>query len=481
MFYDYPTAALGKLTGHAPDVILVTRRSFQLLSLVYVLLVFVVSSVLEVRDLGLRCLLIRGQSPSSQWFGYFLDGAPAVPLRLNCCRFGGGCPALCSDRGAHKTAWLPNGPDLALFAPRQLPLDRSVFTVLYAGAYGDANALENVIAAARYLRHLEPRVVVHLVGDGPEKQSLMNLAADLNNVIFEAPVPKSQIPDLMAEADAILLSLRDVPLFRYGVSPNKLYDAYALGRPVITTAAGSINAEVEEHRLGVTAPPGDPKALASAIKTLVNTPRTERQAMAARAKELAQTTYSRQRINAIQHLAPWSAQFMMIAVSGANGFTGRFVCAELKRRHLPFTALLRPGTDSSWMDARQIPVRFADLNQKKQLAGPLIGCDALLNVASIGFGAASPIIDACRLAGVSRAVFVSTTAIFTKLNAVSKEIRLRAESVITSSGLDTTILRPTMIYGTPGDRNMIRLIRWLYHWPVFPCLVMVSRFSSPFM
>ena len=159
---------------------------------------------------------------------------------------------------------------------------------------------------------------------------------------------------------------------------------------------------------------------------------------------------------------------MMIAVSGANGFTGRFVCAELKRRHLPFIALLRPGTDSSWMDARQISVRFADLNQKKQLAGQLIGCDALLNVASIGFGAASPIIDACRLAGVTRAVFVSTTAIFTKLNAVSKEIRLRAESVITSSGLDTTILRPTMIYGTPGDRNMIRLIRWLHRWPVLP-------------
>ena len=39
----------------------------------------------------------------------------------------------------------------------------------------------------------------------------------------------------MAEADAIILSLRDIPLFRYEVSPNKLYDAYALGRPVITT------------------------------------------------------------------------------------------------------------------------------------------------------------------------------------------------------------------------------------------------------
>jgi glycosyltransferase involved in cell wall biosynthesis len=170
--------------------------------------------------------------------------------------------------------------------------------VLYAGAHGDANALDNVISAARCLEQQKQPVRFRFVGDGPEKQALMQLAVDLKSVSFEAPVPKAQIPDLMAEADAILLSLRDVPLFRYGVSPNKLYDAYALGRPVITTVAGAINAEVQEYRLGVTAPPCDPKALAAAIQRLMNTPRAERQAMAERAIELAHTTYSRQRINA---------------------------------------------------------------------------------------------------------------------------------------------------------------------------------------
>ena len=74
---------------------------------------------------------------------------------------------------------------------------------------------------------------------------------------------------------------------------------------------------------------------------------------------------------------------MTIVVSGANGFTGRFVCAELKRRQRPFVALLRPGSDTSWMDRHQIPVRFADLNHAQQLAAELKGCDALLNLASI--------------------------------------------------------------------------------------------------
>ena len=159
---------------------------------------------------------------------------------------------------------------------------------------------------------------------------------------------------------------------------------------------------------------------------------------------------------------------MTIAVSGGNGFTGRFVCMELQRRRQSFVALLRPGSDSSWMEARQIPCRFADLNNAVQLAEQLRGCRALLNVASIGFGAAPRVVEACQVAGVQRAVFVSTTAIFTQLNAGSKAVRQAAEAAIINSDLATTILRPTMIYGTPGDRNMIRLVRWLDCYPFLP-------------
>jgi nucleoside-diphosphate-sugar epimerase len=159
---------------------------------------------------------------------------------------------------------------------------------------------------------------------------------------------------------------------------------------------------------------------------------------------------------------------MTIAVSGANGFTGRFVCCELQRRRLPFIALLRPGSNATWMEARQISVRFADLNEPAQLAAQLVGCRALLNVASIGFGGAPSVLEACQAAGIRRAVFVSTTAIFTQLHASSKTIRQAAEAAITASPLDTTIVRPTMIYGTPGDRNMIRLVRWLNRWPLLP-------------
>ena len=295
-----PAAVLGRLVGRAPDVILASSPQLPAaFTCFWIARLTGIPFVLEVRDLWPQVLIDQGgKSPHSPmvrllaWMErqVYRHASTVVVLAK-------GAEPFVRERGARQTAWLPNGPDLALFTPRPLLADRPVFTVLYAGAHGDANALENVIAAARLLEQRQVPVRICFVGDGPEKQSLIRLAEDLKSVEFEAPVPKVQIPDLMAEADAILLSLKDVPLFRYGVSPNKLYDAYALGRPVITTVAGAINAEVEEYRLGETAPPGDPKALAAAIKRLMETPKSERQAMANRAIELAHSIYSRQRIN----------------------------------------------------------------------------------------------------------------------------------------------------------------------------------------
>ena len=295
-----PVALLGRLLGKSPSIILAS--SPQLPAAFTCLLIARLAGipfVVEVRDLWPQVLIDQGgksvHSPIVRllsWMEHQVYRYASTVVVL-----AKGAETFVVQRGAKKTAWLPNGPDLELFSPRPLPVDRPFFTVLYAGAHGEANALENVICAARLLEMSQHRVRIRLVGDGPEKQSLILLAQGLTSVTFQAPVPKDQIPGLMAEADAILLSLKDVSLFRYGVSPNKLYDAYALGRPVITTVAGAINEEVEEHQLGVTAPPGDPQALADAIIRLMNTPNDERQAMANRAIELAHSTYSRQRIN----------------------------------------------------------------------------------------------------------------------------------------------------------------------------------------
>jgi len=89
------------------------------------------------------------------------------------------------------------------------------------------------------------------------------------------------------------------------------------------------------------------------------------------------------------------------------------------------------------------------------------GTDALINITSLGFGHADSILRAAKDARIQRAIFLSTTAIFTQLNAKSKTVRRSAESAIQASGLKYSILRPTMIYGSRRDRNMWRLIRFM--------------------
>ena len=154
---------------------------------------------------------------------------------------------------------------------------------------------------------------------------------------------------------------------------------------------------------------------------------------------------------------------MRLLVTGGSGFLGGFVLAEAARRGHECVALARSAGAARRVTARGAVPLAGDLDDAAALTGVFAGarCDALVNLASLGFGHAPPIVAAAAGAGLRRGVFVSTTAVATGLPARSKAVRLAAEATIRSSGLAWTILRPTMIYGAPGDRNMSRLLALL--------------------
>jgi nucleoside-diphosphate-sugar epimerase len=122
---------------------------------------------------------------------------------------------------------------------------------------------------------------------------------------------------------------------------------------------------------------------------------------------------------------------------------------------------------------------FGELDDYKSICEALNGREALINIASLGFGHGPNIVNACEEMGVKRSIFVSTTGIFTKLNPDSKGIRLAAEKLIKESNLDYTIIRPTMIYGTSKDRNMWRLVKYLKRLPVLPILGSGTYLQQP--
>ncbi len=159
---------------------------------------------------------------------------------------------------------------------------------------------------------------------------------------------------------------------------------------------------------------------------------------------------------------------MKVLVTGATGFTGSRVVPLLSQSGYQVRCLTRATSDLSPLSALTVEWVTGDLSNPETLASALRGVDALVNIASLGFGHADSILRSAKEAGVRRAIFISTTAIFTQLNAGSKSVRLVAEEAIQASGLDYTILRPTMIYGSPRDRNMWRLIRLLHLTPVMP-------------
>ena len=150
-----------------------------------------------------------------------------------------------------------------------------------------------------------------------------------------------------------------------------------------------------------------------------------------------------------------------VLLVGATGFLGSFVARRLAVRGA--AALVRTTSETSVLPER-MELRRGDLNRSL----PLDGISTLVYCASMGFGHVPPLVRDLERAGVTRAVFISTTAIFTGLPSASRVVRLEAESAVQSSALDWTILRPTMIYGTARDRNISRLLRLLRRWPVFP-------------
>ncbi|MBZ0232805.1 MAG: glycosyltransferase family 4 protein [Deltaproteobacteria bacterium] len=183
-----------------------------------------------------------------------------------------------------KFVYIPNSVDPSMFGEgSMMPPTTSTsavvppgkFCAIYAGAHGPANDLDSLLDAARLLAARgDDRVHIVLVGDGTEKPRLQKKALEerLSNVTFLDPVPKAQIPWLFSQCHAGILVLRDLPLFRYGVSPNKLFDYMGASLPVVTNVAGDCADIVRQSGCGLTVAPGDPSALAEGLSRLARDP-----------------------------------------------------------------------------------------------------------------------------------------------------------------------------------------------------------------
>lgn len=187
-------------------------------------------------------------------------------------------------RGARQVALIPNGADPRMFDPsadgrvfRQTHQLGNQFIVLYAGAHGMSNDLGVVLEAAQRLRDT-PGICFVLLGDGKEKTALELQAKELElpNLRFVPSIPKAEMPNALAAADACIAILKPIPLYAT-VYPNKVFDYMAAGRPVLMAIDGVARQVVEKAEAGIFCQPGDPAKLADAVRELAADPAHARQ------------------------------------------------------------------------------------------------------------------------------------------------------------------------------------------------------------
>lgn len=196
---------------------------------------------------------------------------------------------------AGKFVYLPNGIALedweriqSLPREHQLALEQlkknGNFIAGYFGGHAQSNALDTLLEAAKELRDSKIRFV--MAGDGVEKQRLIKRAQNekLENVMFLPSVSKQAVPALLSYFDCCLVCGSDSSLYRFGISPNKLYDSMMAAKPVIC-AVHTKDFVLGRYQCGWMVKPQDGRILAQAVKKMYQLPEVQRDRMGKNGKQ----------------------------------------------------------------------------------------------------------------------------------------------------------------------------------------------------
>ncbi len=248
--------------------------------------------VFEIRDLWPQTLVdlgaLRPGSPgerSLRWLEAFLVTHAQVVITL--------LPGVADYLREHHLRadhllYLPNGVDLRAFdeaaraghegdphlrqALGEIDQMRAEGRLVlgYVGSFGRVNRVDVIVQAALLAEARDPgRIGLLLVGDGPERAGLESLVRPQGPVSFAPPVAKRAVPAILAGLDAAVVHATATPIYRYGISFNKLFEAMAAGHPVVFACASAYD-PVALDGAGISVGPDDPELLAAALLRLAD-------------------------------------------------------------------------------------------------------------------------------------------------------------------------------------------------------------------
>jgi len=184
--------------------------------------------------------------------------------------------------------WVPNGiavEDIeSSYANSTITLPETCkgkFVVAYTGTLGKANALEHVLDVADILAGKDD-IVFLFVGHGKEHNNLIKICEDkgLKNIVFHQPVDKRDIYKLQSLCHVLCVGAKASPLYKYGVSPNKLFEYMFSGVPIIYYINSPLYSPVADAGCGLEISSSDPEEFSQAILHIKNMSCDELQDMA---------------------------------------------------------------------------------------------------------------------------------------------------------------------------------------------------------
>lgn len=178
------------------------------------------------------------------------------------------------DVDTSNIGYLNNGVDLEtldkqknLYILEDSDLDEGLFKVIYLGSISSMNGLDILVETAKILQDRGNDSVLFLIyGYGNQEENLKNMVSqyNLNNIKFKGRLDKKYAINLLTRGDLNIFTFKDSPLWKYGISPNKLFMYFASGKPVLSMIKPNYDL-VEEKRAGISVD-NNPVVVADAIE-----------------------------------------------------------------------------------------------------------------------------------------------------------------------------------------------------------------------